>query len=170
MAVAISTAELAVAPPRPAMRLSDLDVYRDPEVMRTTAATFLLLDDWDGIAWLQYLQKALGKGEVEAITCLQAGDSDGALKALNRSRDATLVTIVTSAVRNADGTWLLTSSDGRTVRIDADKEAAAMLTREGYVKASEEQQSAGIELSETAEANQRDEPSNETVDVPSVRH
>ena len=69
----------------------------------------------------------------------RSGQVSFAKESLNRSRNPTLVTIVTSAVRNADGNWLLTSSDGRTCQIDPDFEASALLTRDGYVKAAEAQ-------------------------------
>jgi hypothetical protein len=125
------------APSKPPTQasLKQLDVFRDPEFLQRAAQIALDNGDDDGLKWLQHVHTALNENAIEALGKLRAGDGEGAVEAFNRSgihRDAK------SATKNSDGTWTLTTVDGRSMNIDPEQEERGLMSPLEYAKVQSE--------------------------------
>lgn len=116
------------APPEP-QDLKQLDVFRDPNKLAQAAEIFLSHGDQTGLKWLEHVHTALRENAVEAIGHLQAGNGDEAVKAFNKSG---MFQNAKDATKNDDGTWTLTTDDGKSQTIDPNQEAAALMSPEAY--------------------------------------
>jgi hypothetical protein len=111
--------------------LKKLDVMRNPELLQKVALGFLQAGSTEGLAWLNHVHTALNENAIEALGKLRAGDGEGAVEAFNRSgihRNAK------SATKNSDGTWTITSTDGRSMNIDPEQEERGLMSPEAYAK------------------------------------